>query len=393
MTKAGLLFLGVALFTTHITVAQDSLPKVPRIAVFAPLYLDSAFDASGSYRFGKTMSRSISPGLDFYQGMTFALDSLDEEGIHLDVQIYDTKSKTSIYKLADSGALDSVDLMIGAVSGSDYLDLATVAREKQVPFVSATYPNDGGISGNPYVVIINSKLNTHLQALYNYVLRSHGTNNIVMFRRQNAADNRVAEVFKSLNTSSSGTLLNIRTVTLNATFTAADLTASLSKDRENVIICGSLDDSFSKKLITTVASLPATYKNTLVGMPTWEGFRELEATELKAVPVIYSSTFVNAAQTNTWYTSFSQQYAKSTYSYPSEAAFRGYEIMYLFAHLLDQYQDQPLQENLSDKNFRVFTDFDFKPVHWSSKSTTPDYYENKCIYILMRLNGIVEKVN
>ena len=393
MTKAGLLFLWVVLFTTNIVVAQDSLSKVPRIAVFAPLYLDSAFDASGSYRLGKMIPRSVSPGLDFYQGITFALDSLDEEGIHLDIRIYDTKSKTSVYRLSDSGALDSVDLMVGAVSGSDYLDLATVAREKQIPFVSATYPNDGGVSNNPYVIIVNSKLNTHLQALYNYVLRNHGTNNIVVFRRQNAADDRVTGVFKSLNTSSSGTLLNMNTVILNAAFTAADLTASLSKDRDNVIICGSLDDYFSKKLITTVAALAATYKNTLVGMPTWEGFRELEATELKTVPIIYSSTFFNPAQANTWNTSFSQRYAKSSYAYPSETAFRGYEIMYLFGHLLDQYQDQPLQENLSDKNFRVFTDFDFKPVHWSSKSTTPDYYENKRIYILRRLNGIVEKVN
>lgn len=373
--------------------AQDSLPRVPRIAFFTPLYLDSAFDVSGSYRFGKTVPRYMSTGLDFYQGMSFALDSLDKEGIQLDVRVYDTKSKTSIYKLADSGILDSVDLIMGAVSGSEYLDLATVAREKQIPFVSATYPNDGGISSNPYVIIVNSKLNTHLQALYNYVLRNHGTNNIVIFRRQHAADNRVTEVFKSLNTSSSGTLLNIHTVTLSATFTATDLAASLSKDRDNVIICGSLDDYFSKKLITTVASLTATYKNTLVGMPTWEGFRELEASELKTVPIIYSSSFFNPAQANTWNTSFSQRYAKSTYTYPSETAFRGYEIMYLFAHLLDQYQGKPLQDNLSDKNFRVLTDFDFKPVHWSSKSTIPDYYENKRIYILMRLNGTVSKVN
>ena len=340
MNKAGFLFLTLLLFITHTGFTQDSTAKTPRIAFFAPLYLDSAFDASGNYRFGKTVPRYINAGLDIYEGAALAIDSLDREGLELDVQVFDTRNKTSIYKLADGGAFNDVDLIIGAVSGSEYLDLATIAREKQIPFVSATYPNDGGISGNPFVIIVNSKLNTHLQAIYNYVLRNLGTNNIVMFRRQNAADDRVTEVFKSLNASSSGQVLNIKTNTLSTVFTPEKIAASLDKSRENVIICGSLDESFSKK----------------------------------------------------WSTDFSQQYAMRTYSSPSEMAFRGYEVMYLFAHLVTQYNDELLQ-HLSDKNYRVLTDFNFKPIHWSKNSTTPDYYENKHIYILQQLSDTLSKLN
>ena len=392
MNKAGFLFLTLLLFITHTGFTQDSTAKTPRIAFFAPLYLDSAFDASGNYRFGKTVPRYINAGLDFYEGAALAIDSLDKEGLELDVQVFDTRNKTSIYKLADGGAFNDVDLIIGAVSGSEYLDLATIAREKQIPFVSATYPNDGGISGNPFVIIVNSKLNTHLQAIYNYVLRNLGTNNIVMFRRQNAADDRVTEVFKSLNASSSGQVLNIKINTLSTVFTPEKIAASLDKSRENVIICGSLDESFSKKLITAVASLAKTYKITLIGMPTWEGYRELEATELRTLPVIYSSTFFNPGQEHAWSTDFSQQYAMRTYSSPSEMAFRGYEVMYLFAHLVTQYNDELLQ-HLSDKNYRVLTDFNFKPIHWSKNSTTPDYYENKHIYILQQLSDTLSKLN
>ena len=392
MNKAGFLFLTLLLFITHTGFTQDSTAKTPRIAFFAPLYLDSAFDASGNYRFGKTVPRYINAGLDFYEGAALAIDSLDKEGLEFDVQVFDTRNKTSIYKLADGGAFNDVDLIIGAVSGSEYLDLATIAREKQIPFVSATYPNDGGISGNPFVIIVNSKLNTHLQAIYNYVLRNLGTNNIVMFRRQNAADDRVTEVFKSLNASSSGQVLNIKTNTLSTVFTPEKIAASLDKSRENVIICGSLDESFSKKLITAVASLAKTYKITLIGMPTWEGYRELEATELRTLPVIYSSTFFNPGQEHAWSTDFSQQYAMRTYSSPSEMAFRGYEVMYLFAHLVTQYNDELLQ-HLSDKNYRVLTDFNFKPIHWSKNSTTPDYYENKHIYILQQLSDTLSKLN
>ncbi|HRP56202.1 ABC transporter substrate-binding protein [Agriterribacter sp.] len=392
MTKAGFLFFTTLLFITHTGFTQDSSAKTTRIAFFAPLYLDSAFDASGNYRLGKTVPRYINAGLDFYQGAALAIDSLDKEGLEFDLQVYDTKNKTSIYELADNGAFNDVDLIIGTVSGSEYLDLATIAREKQIPFVSATYPNDGGISGNPFVIIVNSKLNTHLQAIYNYVLRNLGTNNIVMFRRQNAADDRITEVFKSLNASSSGQVLNIKTNTLNAAFTPQSIAASLDKARENVIICGSLDESFSKKLIAAVGTLASTYKITLVGMPTWEDYRELEAAELRTLPVIYSSTFFNPGEEHAWSTYFSQQYAVRTYSAPSEMAFRGYEVMYLFAHLATQFNDALLQ-HLSDKNHHVLTDFDFRPIHWSKNGTTPDYYENKRVYILQQLTDTLSKLN
>src|SRR5689334_13710474 len=36
------------------------------MAIFAPLYLDSAFDASGAYRYDKNFPKWISPGLEFY---------------------------------------------------------------------------------------------------------------------------------------------------------------------------------------------------------------------------------------------------------------------------------------------------------------------------------------
>jgi hypothetical protein len=73
-------------------------------------------------------------------------------------------------------------------------------------------------------------------------------------------------------------------------------------------------------------------------------------------------------------------------------AFRGYEVTYLFAHLVTRYNDA-LPQHLSDTNYRVFTDFDFKPIHWSKNSTTPDYYENKRIYILQQRSDTLSKLN
>jgi len=394
MNKLRFIFILTTVFSIRTTAAQEQ-SRVPGIAIFAPFYLDSAFDAGGNYRFGtQPVPRYIAPGIEFYEGALLAMDSLDKEGISLNVKVFDTKKTgSSIYKLADSGALDSMDLILGAVSGSEYLDLAAIAKEKKIPFISASYPNDGGISDNPYVVVVNSKLNTHLQAIYNYTLRNFGTNNLLMFRRAGSADDRVGGVFKALNNSHSGAVLNIRTVMLNAPFKADDIAKSLDRNRENVIICGSLDDAFARNLIANATALAVDYKITLIGMPTWGDFPEIGRIDVKDMPVIYSSTFFNSDAANEWAAGFTRKYARNTYLAPTELAFRGFELMYLFSNLLKDGAGDSLLPALSEKKYQVLTDFDFKPIHKNKTSVTPDYYENKRIFILRQMNGVLTKMN
>jgi hypothetical protein len=72
-------------FTTH-TNAQSSGTPI-RVAVLAPLYIDSAFDNT-IYKLSNTsIPKYILPGLDFYNGVMMAVDSLKKEGLSLDVWI------------------------------------------------------------------------------------------------------------------------------------------------------------------------------------------------------------------------------------------------------------------------------------------------------------------
>src|SRR5450432_4553005 len=83
----------VLLCTGKVIFSQtDTSQKRYTVAVFTPLYLDSAFDASGAYRYDKYFPKFISPGLEFYEGVKLAADSLLAEKIPLDIEIFDTRS-------------------------------------------------------------------------------------------------------------------------------------------------------------------------------------------------------------------------------------------------------------------------------------------------------------
>src|SRR5689334_14937002 len=90
-----LLFLPIAycLLSIASSAQTDSVKIKHKIAIFAPLYIDSAFGPAEEYRYAKNvLPKFINPGLEFYEGAQLALDSLSKEGKEMEVYVYDTRS-------------------------------------------------------------------------------------------------------------------------------------------------------------------------------------------------------------------------------------------------------------------------------------------------------------
>ena len=85
MKKHIIIFLALVTAFRLTASAQPDQPK-HKIAIFAPLYLDSAFNEEDKYRYaGNTFPKFINPGLEFYEGAQLALDSLKKEAVPLEV--------------------------------------------------------------------------------------------------------------------------------------------------------------------------------------------------------------------------------------------------------------------------------------------------------------------
>jgi len=186
--------------------------------------------------------------------------------------------------------------------------------------------------------------------------------------------------------------LNIKTVQVDELFTIDSLSSNLDSLRNNVIIIGSLDETFGLSMVTNAALIAKNYALTIVGMPTWGNIKDLTKPEFNTLPIIYSASFFND-MSNSWSVGFEEKYRNKSYSKPTDMAYRGYELIWNFTNLLKKYGRKSLLSNLSDKSFKIMSDFDFKPVNWSKTNTFPDYYENKKVIILKRQGGTVSKIN
>jgi hypothetical protein len=364
-----------------------------KVGMFLPLHLDSAFTETGQYRYGKGFPRNSLPGLEFYLGAELAIDSLNtEREERVDIRIFDIRGRDgNINLLTRMPLMDSLDLIIGQVSGTEYQQLARVAQTKNIPFVSATFPNDGGIKASPQVYIANAKLNTHLLTLFNHILADYNGRNIIWLRRSSQSDDRVAEVFRQLNMEK-GNGLKYRTQIVPDTFSERHILPLIDSNKQNVIIAGSLDERFALQLGRNCLKLPPAYPMQLIGMPTWEGITELRKSEFHPLWIEYSATLYRPSLDN-WRLRMEELYRKRTFSKPSDLALRGFQTTYHFVGLLMRFGRNGISEHLNDPAVKKISDFDFQPVRWSRSSDTPDYFENKRIYLVKRQLGRTEALN
>ncbi len=369
---------------------QDTANLRHKVAIFLPLYLDSAFDASNNYRYDKNFPKFINPGLEFYEGVQLALDSLQKEGARLEVHIYDTRSSSrSVTQVLQSPEFEETELIIGYVAQGELQQLASAAAKMAIPFINVNFPNDGGITNNPEFVILNSTLKTHCEGIYRFIQRNYPTKPIVLFRKKGVQEDRLKGYFDDITKSTNSVPLKIKYVTLDDAFDASALTAVLDSNANTVCIAGSLDDNFARMLCQSLAALNRSYNTVVIGMPTWDNI-DFSPSAFRGEEILYSTPFyTNPA--DTLVKSIQQYFKVKFYSRPSDMVFRGYETTYRFSRQLLHTGKNP-GGNLGEKKYKLFTDFDIQPVFLNRQNMTLDYFENKHLYFIKKVDGNITKV-
>ena len=374
--------------------AQDSIsmPK-HRIAIFTPLYLDSAFDWNNEYRYANnTLPKFINPGLEFYEGAQLALDSLTKENISLEVFVYDTRSaKETLLQQLSKAEADSVELIIAYCSAAEVKTLADEGLKRNIPVINANLPNDGWVTTNPFFVVLNPTLKTQCEGIYRHIQKYYPLNSIIMFRKKGQLEDRIKSYFDDYGKSTVSVPLKIKYVDLIDSFTVKQLQAHLDSNKQTLCIAGSLDENFGKRLTLQLASIRKQYPVSVMGMPTWDAIKDFTRPEYKGIEIIYSTPFYNA-KTDKVSVGINNYFNNKMYARPSDMVFRGYEVTFRFAKLLLQYgKDINSSLSISSKQAKIFTDYDIQPVI-NKQTAALDYFENKKLYFLKWQDGIIKGI-
>ena len=371
---------------------NDTVSYKHKIAIFAPLYLDSAFDATDNYRYEKNFPKFINPGLEFYEGAQLALDTLGKEKVPLEVFVYDTRSsRKPVGEQLKDPELEDVEMIIAYCSGQELGTFAYAAALKKIPFINVNLPIDGGVNNNAYFVMLNSSLKTHIESLYRFAQKKYALNEIIVFRKKGQMETVIKNYFDELGKTTLSVPLKLKYVDAVDSFTVTQLKVSLDSSKQTLCIAGSLDENFARRLTQQLASLSKSYKLTLMGMPTFDNIsKDFSKPEYKGLEIIYSTPFYNP-RTDKVSQDITAFFNAKMYARPSDMVMRGYEATWRFSKLLLKYSDD-ISSNLTRKEFNVFREFDVQPVI-NKQTMTLDYFENKKLYFLKWKDGLVNVAN
>ena len=386
--------------------------KHPRIhiGIFAPLYLDSAFDEFNVFRYADQFPRFAVPGFEFVEGCKMAVSALAKEGIIPEITVVDTRSwffknemdaKTGVHTTINEGdsmqainrsydetgianlkqRIDSMQVIICMEKDNEFMRLAKFAQKKNAVFLSAVYPNHGGILQYPKFFMFNSSIKTHVEFMLSEAIKKNNAQLLVVSRKDKQ-DERIVSYIKAKKNS------NIKFLNLDTSFI---LSQHLDSTKKNIIIGASFNEAFAFTLSDSLNKVKnKKYELSFWGMPNWDGFRAASTNGQKMYPFLYTAAYYNEKKDSIC-TQINNNYLSKYMGNPGDYVYKGYEIMMLASRLNPLAESQEIALQMNENDTKLFSQLQFEETKINDKSSTPDFYENKHLFILKKTGKNIQK--
>ena len=273
---------------TSIPNRKDYNDGILKVAVVLPFLLDSYAPSE--------QGRMI----EYYQGFLMAVEKLKEMGYSFEINTYDSgPQENSLNELLSSGALDNMELIIGAMYPKHNKELAKFANEKRIPLVIPFTNKEDEIYRNPMVYCVNILQSYLIPEVKQHFMDSFPNANVIFVENEEEKSNKKEFIAQLTNELDINAVPN-RTIPLyNLTTpetTLITLKEFLREDKENIIIPTSSSAATLSTLLPTLQqadiidtlNIPD-YK--LFGYPEWQIYAKDTREQMYEVETYFYATF------------------------------------------------------------------------------------------------------
>lgn len=288
--------------------------------------------------------------VEFYQGMLLALDRLKNEGVSVNLKVFDSKGDdTSIEPLLESGQFDDVNVIFGPKNTTHIAEAARWSTTHQIPLVLPMNSNADDVFNNPYVFQLNTPQSYFHQEIYNHFLEQFPNPNVIIL---DADEYRKNDFIDGLKTTLADRNIPFSTVMVDTAY--QELMDTLVSGKQNIMIInspssGPLNTMLPVLQLITRSKAPEVETH-LFGYPEYQIYAQDHLDELYEVDTWFYSWFYTnnllkeSVDFNTLFRrSFSRQ---MMISYPSFASY-GYDTGYYFLKGLATY-GKDFENHLND---------------------------------------------
>ena len=363
--------------------------KPINLAILLPF---SAQYYSPTVAFDSLPDKSAS-AVEFYEGVLTGIDYLKTQGFTPNIQVYDTQNNVDkVLSILSKPELKQATLIIGPLYNGELKPVATFCKENKIYLLSPNSPSNQITTANPYYVALNPSIETHCEAIYNYVQKTYSGKRIVAIAGNKTGEIALSKLFPIFDRQASKEKYGTATV-FNHTYTGTEnIESYLSATQQNVVVVTSFTELTAVDLVNKLYALRKKYDITLFGMPTWVDMENLDLSYLAALDYHYTTEFWINDQ-NTDHNKFKQNFFYKYGIKPTEFAAKGYDLMLYSGNLLKNFGADRLTEGIRNKTSNgIYTQYYFEPMPYNAAQ--PNYLENKYINIIQyRSDFVLEKKN
>ena len=243
--------------------------------------------------------------VEYYQGLLMAVKELKEEGYSYEINTFDSGHKEeSLDSLLTSGALNEMDIIIGALYTGHNKELAKFAKENNIPLVIPFTSKEDEIFRNPMVYIVNAMQSYIIPEVTSYFIETFPNANVI-FVEDTEKSNKMGFV-TALTEELDKNEMSHFTMPISNFYTGEEDSAEqlktallkvLDPDKENIFIPTSSSAKMLNTLIPTLIqtrildesdSIPQ-YK--LFGYPEWQIYAKETRDQLYDLDTYFYATF------------------------------------------------------------------------------------------------------
>ncbi len=383
-----------------------------QVALFLPLYLEkndeefyidsTEFDDYGKRIYEKVYydpfhvyPKSI-PFVEFYEGFLLAIDSLKQNGLSVNLHVYDTENDTSrIKEILSFPELTAMDLIVGPIYNHEIKLVSEFSKEHQINLVSPFIDNLKLVKENPYLFQVIPSHTSQIDRFAKHVARFGDKNIVLVHNGDSLAYGNIQmvkdKIFNNLSVDTMVNNIQFKEVVFQDSIFV--LEHALSDEMENIFIVPSNEEAFVTNVVTKLNTLNAFGNDVkVIGLSRWQKFRNIDPDYYFNLDLcIASPFFVNYHHKNV--KNFVLKFRDTYHTEPDQMAIHAYDIGIYFLSALKNYGknfDQCVYNyrvDLLQANYRFvrwYKDSGFENVHVDIIK----YYDG---YNISRINEIKDE--
>ena len=348
--------------------ASEYLNTTFNVALFLPLFLETNYSMNRRFDFEDDINASIYSRretisddavieidrdedifigfygdteyyLQFYEGVWLAVDSMQKEGMKIQLNVHDTQQNPEVVRrLLSSNEFLNTDLIIGPVLPIEQRGVSAISAENQIIMISPLARTDD-MPVNPYFYQINPGRDYLFRKTAEMVVNDFPNCNFIVFRTGNYENTPEALIVDLIRErfNSSADRNNARFMVYDFRANGiAGLRTVLSSDRENVIFIPSSNEGELSIGLSNLNNLANEFQITLIGTDRYPQYESIQIDYFHNLKLTYVAPYwtdYEKDQTINYVEKFKHHF----FTEPNNYGQQGYDVAFYFLNALKNY--------------------------------------------------------